>query len=86
VFKGLERELGGAMITSGRVFYRDAQGQIQCVSREEFAERAMRGEITRDTRVFDLSVTTLGEWRARFESRAANSWHAGLLPDRTHVQ
>ena len=27
----------------------------------------------------DLSVTGLGEWRSRFRSRAADSWHASLM-------
>ena len=30
--------------------------------------------------MFDLSVTSLGEWRARFKSRAADSWHKSLMP------
>ena len=35
--------------------------------------------------VFDPTVTTLGEWRARFELEASLSWHAGLLPDKQPV-
>ena len=38
----------------------------------------LRGE----TEVFDPSVTSLGEQRARFSSHASNSWHHSLLPSR----
>jgi hypothetical protein len=30
--------------------------------------------------VFDLSVTSVGDWREHFERPAAESWHAALLP------
>jgi hypothetical protein len=29
--------------------------------------------------VFDPTVTTLGEWRERFETRVAESWHSQLI-------
>jgi hypothetical protein len=50
------------------------------VDRERFSALGAEGKIKPDTRVFDPTVTTLGEWRARFELEAAKSWHAGLLP------
>jgi hypothetical protein len=30
--------------------------------------------------VFDPTVATAGEWRERFETEAAHSWHAAVLP------
>lgn len=78
--KSLEQKVGAGIVTSGLIFYRDKRGEIQAVSREDFGEAAVRGEVDADTRVFDLSVTTLGEWRARFCSRAGDSWHSALLP------
>ena len=66
-------------MTSGLIFYRDKQGEIRAVSRDDFGEAAARGEVDADTQVFDLSVTTLGEWRSRFSSRAGDSWHSALL-------
>ena len=75
--------IGANIVTSGLVYYRDENG-IQAVTREEFSNRATKGEITGDTEVFDLSVTNLNEWKSRFRSRAADSWHASLMEDDGH--
>jgi hypothetical protein len=85
MLKTLESRLGASMVTSGLVFYRDKNGEIRSVNREEFAGLGAEGKIRPDTPVFDPTVTTLGEWRARFELEAAQSWHAGLLPDKQHA-
>jgi len=80
--KALEPKLGASLVTSGLIFFRDASGAIQSVNRERFTALSAEGKIQRDTRVFDPTATTLGEWRARFELDAADSWHAGLLHDK----
>jgi len=77
--KAMGPELGAEMVTSGLVYFRDTNGKIQAVTRDEFTNLSALGEITDDTEVFDLSVTTLGEWRGRFRSRAMDSWHASLM-------
>jgi hypothetical protein len=78
--KSLESRLGASLVTSGLVYFLDAKGKIQAVDRDRFTALAAEGKIKSNTRVFDPTVTTLGEWRARFELDAAKSWHAGLLP------
>jgi hypothetical protein len=83
--KTLEARLGASMVTSGLVFYRDETGEIQSVDREQFSALGAEGKIQPNTQVFDPTVTTLGEWRARFELKAAQSWHSGLLPDKQPV-
>ncbi len=80
--KALETEIGAELVSSGRVYLRDRAGEIRGVTRDEFGELGAAGEIGPDTEVFDLSVTSLGEWRARFRSRAADSWHASLISNR----
>ncbi|HJQ52476.1 MAG TPA: hypothetical protein VJ825_01420 [Gemmatimonadaceae bacterium] len=75
--KALQPRLGASLVTSGLVFYRDKKGRIQSVDRESFT--ALGDEITPKTKVFDPTVTTLGEWRARFELNAEDSWHARLI-------
>ena len=80
--KSLEQQLGAAIITSGLIFFRGKDGKIHSVTRDDFSELGASGEVSGDTEVFDLSVITLGEWRSRFSSRAADSWHASLLPAR----
>ena len=76
----LERELNVSLVGGGRVFYRTRNGEVNAVDREEFFGLAERGAITRRTQVFDTTVTTLGDWRSRFEGPAAQSWHGQLLP------
>jgi hypothetical protein len=82
MLKSLEAKLGTAVVTSGLIFFRDKDGKVRSVTRDEFGELGTTGKVGGDTIVFDPSVTTLGEWRSRFESRAADSWHASLLPAR----
>jgi hypothetical protein len=80
--KSLEERLGARIITSGLIFFRGKDGEIRSVTRDEFGDLGATGEVDADTEVFDLSVTTLGEWRSRFSSRAADSWHSALLAAR----
>jgi hypothetical protein len=80
--KSLEKKLGASIVTSGLIFYRGRDRKIHAVTREEFTEMGASGEVDGETEVFDPSVTTLGEWRARFTSRAGHSWHSSLLPAR----
>ena len=80
--KAMEPRLGASMVTSGVVYYRGRKGAIECVDRERFTALSAEGKINRKTRVFDPTVTTLGEWRARFELDAGESWHSGLLQDK----
>lgn len=79
--KALEPKLGASMVTSGCVYFRDAEGSIECAGREQFTALANTGKISTHTRVFDPTVKSLGEWRARFELEAGESWHARLLHD-----
>jgi len=80
--KSLEQTLGARVVTSGLIFFRGRDGHIRSVTRDEFSELGASGEVDGNTEVFDPSVTTLGEWRSRFVSRAADSWHSSLIPAR----
>ena len=77
--KSLEPKLGASLVTSGLVFFRDSKGAIQSVDRETFTQLGADGQIVGDTQVFDPTVTTLREWRARFELPLRHSWHAKLV-------
>lgn len=79
--QGLERAIGASMLGGGRVYYRDRAGAVQSVDRDEIEALGAQGLIGRETTVFDPTVTTLGDWRQRFETTVAESWHAQLLPD-----
>lgn len=75
----MEREIGARLVGAGRVFYRTADGSVSIAPRTELAQLVAGGQITGDTRVFDLSITTAGAWRARFEQAGAASWMSSYL-------
>ena len=79
VLKSLQPKLDASLVNSGLVYFRDERGEIQSVGREEFSALSANGKVNADTPVFDPTVQTLGEWRARFELNAGCAWHAGLL-------
>lgn len=80
VLKAAEQRLGARLLGGGTIHFRTPSGEIEALSREEFEDAAERGEITRDTAVFDLTVGSVGEWLSEFEKPAGRSWHAQLLP------
>lgn len=83
--KSLEPKLGASMVTSGLIFYKDSNGVVQSVDRDKFAELGASGQIGPDTLVFDTTVTSLAEWRARFELALRDSWHAKLARQKQPV-
>ncbi len=74
--RALEPQLGTTLIAGGRVFWRDASGAVQAGDRAGFRRAAAAGAVGPTTPVFDTTVTTAGDWRARFERPLAESWHA----------
>ena len=74
VLQGLESKVGAKMVGGGRVFYRAEAGTVQSTTREEIPALVQSGAITKDTVVFDTSLTDLGAFRSGFEQRAKKSW------------
>jgi hypothetical protein len=72
----LESTLGTTLLGGGRVYWRDDAGVVQVADRAEFGRR-IGGDGAPP--VFDTTVTTAGDWRARFERPLAESWHARLV-------
>lgn len=77
--RALEPTLGTTLLGGGRVYWRAADGAVQTADRETFAARAAGGEAGDATPVFDTTVTTAHDWRARFERPLGASWHAQLV-------
>ena len=75
----LAPHIGASLLPGGKVFWRDAGGEIQAADRRTFAGLGATGAVTRSTKVFDTSVTTAEGWRERFELEADMSWHTSLL-------
>ena len=80
VLQEVEELIGTSMVAGGLVYFRAGGGVVCCVSRAEFEGMARRGEVDGGTMVFDATVTTAGDFRARFERHARESWQASLLP------
>jgi hypothetical protein len=76
----VQSQLGADLLASGRVAWRDAQGAIRVSTRADFEALATAGTVTPDTRVYETLVESVGEYRARFERPAAESWVRALLP------
>ena len=79
VLQQLEHTVGASLVGGGRVFYRDDHGGVQSAERSEVSTLSGSGVITKDTVVFDTSLTDLGTFRACFERRAKESWVKELL-------
>jgi hypothetical protein len=77
-FRQLEREIGARLVGGGRVFYRRGD-DIETTTREEFIDRARRGEIAPDTIVFDTGLVGASAWRNGFEHPAREGWSARLF-------
>ena len=76
----LERAVGSSMLGGGLVFFRGPGDLVCALPREDFEALARRGGATGETNVFDTTITTAGDYRARFEVPASASWHKTLLP------
>lgn len=75
----MEDGIGTSMVGGGNVYFRDPNGMVVWCTRSQFELMAKLGEVSGETTVFDLTVTTVGEFRARFELRAHDAWHKALL-------
>jgi hypothetical protein len=78
--RALEEETKATWLDGTRVWHRDRDGAIHCVSRPELKRLAADGRVSTDTIFFDHTLRTLGELRTgRFELPARDSWHSQLL-------
>ena len=80
VLQDAEEGIGTSMLGGGRIFFRGAGGLVISCTRQQFEAMAARGEVDAETVVFDTTVSTAADFRARFERRARESWHSQLFP------
>jgi hypothetical protein len=74
--RALEPELGASLLAGGRVYWRDPSGAVRSGDRAALRAAAGSGAVGPATPVFDTTVATAGDWRARFERPLGESWHA----------
>lgn len=71
----LEGVLGLELVNNGPVLYRDGESVVR-VPRDRFAELAASGRVSPETRVFDNTLTRVGDLLAgKWEVEAEHSWH-----------
>lgn len=72
----LESVLGLELVNNTPVLYREGDA-IERVSRDRFAELAASGTVGPSTRVFDNTLSRVGDLLAgKWEVKAADAWHA----------
>jgi hypothetical protein len=71
VLQAVQSKLGVNLVGGGRLFYRDNHGEVQCAPRTDLDDLRASGAITRDTVVFDTTITDLGTFRRKFEGTLA---------------
>lgn len=81
VLQKIEEGIGTSMVGGGMIYFRAGDLVLAC-TRAQFEAMAAMGEVDADVTVFDTTVTTVGDYRTRFERKARESWHAQLLPKR----
>jgi hypothetical protein len=80
VMKTLRQEDGIDGFDRSLVFFRDAAGRAQAVSRADFQALVDAGQVDAHTRVFDTTIQFVGDLRrGGFETAFAKSWHAGAF-------
>ncbi len=79
VLQGLEPKIGASLVGGGRVYYRDSHAEVQSTTRDQVPALVQSGAITKNTVVFDTSLTDLGAFRSGFEKRAKESWIKGMM-------
>ena len=73
--KALGRELEVTFIDHAPVWFR-GQGGVRTVSRPGFKKLAAEGKVSRETHVFDTSLTRLSDLHGgAFERPASETWH-----------
>ncbi len=80
MLQDLEAAVGSSLVAGGLVFFRGPGDLVCALSRDDFEALARRGGADGNTAVFDTTITTAGDYRARFEGPASASWHGALLP------
>jgi len=79
VLQDIQRQVGVNLVGGGRIFYRDTTGKVVSTDRAEIESLAKSGGISRDTVVFDTTLTDLGAWRNSFERPAHDCWVGELI-------
>lgn len=76
--KELEQELGLTLLDRMLVAYKKGEQIFSC-SLSEFEALAKKGEVNKNTIVFNNTIHTIAEFEKEWEVPAEKSWHSRLL-------
>lgn len=79
ILKELEEELNIGLFNRMLISYKDAEGNIQLVSRDVFEALCKEGEVTADTIVFNNLIQSAEELDTKWELPFKDSWHASVF-------
>jgi hypothetical protein len=82
----IEQETGNGIVNNqSKVFYRDKDGEIQCMERHEFKQLAVNGAVDENTIVFNNTILSVSELKeGKWEVPMSESWHGSVF--KTAVQ
>lgn len=75
----LGAELGVDFFNRMKFSYRDKNGEIQTISRDEFKFMYKNEQLENTTPVFDTLIKEMGELRQIFERPLEDSWHSRMV-------
>jgi len=80
VLESFSGQHGFSWINSLLIPYRSDSGDLKIATRSEFRKLASEGRVHNQTRVLDVSVRRLEDFRSgNFEVTAGNSWHGKVF-------
>lgn len=78
--QGLEKQFNSQLLAGGRIFFLNANGEVEVTTRTVFQAAARSGLVNQDTWVFDTLVQAAADLkRGRFLCQVKDSWHQKLL-------
>lgn len=77
--KDLEKQYQFQLFDRLTIAYKQPDGSVHTLSRDEFIRFYQQGNITPETIVFDNTVQTLADWEQRWEIPLRQSWHIRLV-------
>lgn len=75
----LSEQFQNEAVGHDRVFYRE-NDHIKVLDRNAFRTEVKNGVVKEDTKVFDLTLTKLEDFKQHFEKNFSESWHAKAFP------
>lgn len=74
-----EKNFKVSLLDKLNLAFRNSENKIEVSPMAQFQEKIEKGEVTKETIVFNNLVENLGDMRTRWETPCHNSWHMQLF-------